>query len=182
QLENATKKKIQGSRKIKARFLTAANLCEEFNHKDMEQQVQEQNTKEKEKKKEAETAERTLHVADDALHCNFSGRLASFKKDDLRALAITLSLSDKGTNAELLSHINDCFKENQELQKNSRFSGLFTHEGSSGHWHTHNAHRHRQQHHSPAMPVLCRAPTMNASTPPINFGDHGPHPTPPVNY
>ncbi|KAH9983057.1 hypothetical protein BJV74DRAFT_777897, partial [Russula compacta] len=97
-------------------------------------------------------------------------------------LAIALSLSDKGTNAELLSCINDCFKENQELQKNSRFSGLFTHKGSSGHWNTHNAHGHGQQHHSLAMPVLGQAPTMNASTPPINFGDRGPHPTPPVNY
>ena len=90
----------------------AANLCKEFNCKDAEQQVQEQITKDKEKKKEDETAEWTLCVADDALNHNFSGQLALFKKDDLWALAITLSLSDKGTNAELLSCINNCFKSN----------------------------------------------------------------------
>ena len=31
-------------------------------------------------------------------------------------------------------------------------------------------------------PVPGQAPAMNASTPPINFGDHRPHPTPPINY
>ena len=171
---------MQGSRKIKAHFLTSANLCNKFNHKDAEWQVQEQITKDKERKKEAETAEQSLCVADDAFNCNFSGRLALFKKDDLQALAIALSISDKGTNAELLSHINDCFKSNQELQNNSRFSGLFNHEGSSGHWNMHNTHGHDQDH-SPAMPVPGWAPAMNASTPPINFGDHRPHPAPPIN-
>ena len=31
-------------------------------------------------------------------------------------------------------------------------------------------------------PVPGRAPATNASTPPVNFGDPGPHLTPPISY
>ena len=112
QLENATKKKERGSKKIKARFLTGANLRAEFERLDAERQEQELVAAEKEKQKEAENAERAVRVADDALNRDFTGRLTSYKKDDLRALAIALSISDKGTNVELLSRIEDCFKTN----------------------------------------------------------------------
>ena len=50
----------------------------------------------------------------------------SYKKDDLQALAIALSISDKCTNSELLSRIEDCFKTNTNLKNDSRFSGLFS--------------------------------------------------------
>ncbi|KAI0004650.1 hypothetical protein BJV74DRAFT_763261, partial [Russula compacta] len=97
-------------------------------------------------------------------------------------LAIALSLSNKGTNAKLLSCINDCFESHPELQKNSRFSGLFTHKGSSGHRNTCNTHGYVQEHPHPALPVLGQASTMNMIPPPINFGDHRSHPIPPINY
>jgi hypothetical protein len=126
QFENATKKKERGSKKIKARFLTGANLRAEFERQDAERREQEHVAAEKEKQKEAESAERAQRVAADALNRDFAGRLTSYKKDDLRALAIALSISDKGTNAELLSRIEDCFKTNHNLKNNSRFSGLFS--------------------------------------------------------
>ena len=126
QLENATKKKERGSKKIKARFLTGANLRAEFERQDAERREQEHVAAEKGRQKEAETAERAQRVADDALNRDFSGRLTSYKKDDLRALAIALSISDKGTNGELVSRIEDCFKTNPNLKNNSRFSGLFS--------------------------------------------------------
>jgi hypothetical protein len=55
----------------------------------------------------------------------FIGQLLSYKKGDLRALAIALALSDKGTNAELLSWIKDHLDQHLGLQSNQRFSGLF---------------------------------------------------------
>ncbi len=55
----------------------------------------------------------------------FTGRIASFRKDDLRALALALSISDKGTNAELLTRIQDFFDTHPDLKLNSRFSSLF---------------------------------------------------------
>lgn len=49
----------------------------------------------------------------------------SYKKDDLKTLTIALSLSDKGTNSELLFCINNYFKVYSDLHNNSRFSGIF---------------------------------------------------------
>ena len=80
---------------------------------------------EKEKRKEAEDAENTHQIAEDALNRDFTGRMAAYKKCDLRALAVALSLSDKGTNAELQSRIQNRFEESPDLKRNSRFSGLF---------------------------------------------------------
>ena len=51
--------------------------------------------------------------------------MAAYKKCDLWALAVALSISDKGTNAELLTHIQNTFKETPDLKWNSQFSGLF---------------------------------------------------------
>jgi hypothetical protein len=55
----------------------------------------------------------------------FIGRLSSYKKGDLWALAIALVLSDKGTNTELISQIKDHLDQHPELQSNQRFFGLF---------------------------------------------------------
>ena len=102
------------------------NLRAEFEHQDAEQWEQEHMAAEKEKQKEAETAECAQCVADDALNWDLAGCPMSYKKDDLRALAIALSISDKCTNSELLSRIEDCFKTNTNLKNDSRFSGLFS--------------------------------------------------------
>jgi hypothetical protein len=55
----------------------------------------------------------------------FIGQISSYKKGDLHALAVALVLSDKGTNAELMSRIKDHLDQHPELQSNQRFSGLF---------------------------------------------------------
>jgi septal ring factor EnvC (AmiA/AmiB activator) len=57
QLQNVMKKKERGSKKIKARFLTARGLQAEFEQEDAEQQEQEHVTAEKNKQKEAMNAE-----------------------------------------------------------------------------------------------------------------------------
>ncbi len=88
---------------MKACFLTSADLREEFKHEDAKWHDQEHTAVEKEKQKEADTAQHAIHVADDALNRVFSGCLASYKKGNLRALALAPSLSNKCTNAELLS-------------------------------------------------------------------------------
>lgn len=51
--------------------------------------------------------------------------MAGYKKCNLWALAVALSISDKGTNNELLSCTQNCFEENPDLKQNSQFSGLF---------------------------------------------------------
>ena len=45
--------------------------------------------------------------------------MARYKKCDLQALAVALSISDKGTNSELLTHIQNTFEENPDLKWNS---------------------------------------------------------------
>ena len=79
----------------------------------------------KEKEKEAETSERNRRVVADALDGNFPGQMSAYKKDDHRALAWALGLSDKGTDNELTVQTEEAFKTHLGLQKNSRFSGLF---------------------------------------------------------
>ena len=80
----------------------------------------------------------------------------SYKKGDLRALALALSISDKGTNSELLSRIDDCFHAKPDLKINSRFSGLFSKQRkTSDHWpgtqrHAHGPQSRQQLSHTPA--------------------------------
>jgi hypothetical protein len=106
-LINATKQKERGSKKIKARFVTSRGLRSEFNQEEAERQEREHAAAEKDKQKEAENVEHARQIADDALNRDFTGRMAAYKKVDLRGLAIAVGVSDKGTNAELLAWIED---------------------------------------------------------------------------
>jgi hypothetical protein len=125
QLQNAMKKKERGSKKIKARFLTSRDLRAEFEQEDAERQEQEHVTAEKNKQKEAMNAESARRVADDAANRAFSGRISSYKKDDLRALALALGLSDEGGKKDLTTWIEEKFASEPDLKKNMRFLGLF---------------------------------------------------------
>jgi hypothetical protein len=62
---------------------------------------------------------------EDGMNRIFISQLSSYKKGDLRTLAVALALSDKGTNAELMSQIKAHLDQHLELQSNQRFSGLF---------------------------------------------------------
>ncbi|KAH9015544.1 hypothetical protein EDB85DRAFT_1898662 [Lactarius pseudohatsudake] len=126
QLINATRAKEHHSKKIKAHFVTSRDLRLEFDQEEVERKEREHAAAEKDKKKEAENVAQALQITDDALNRDFMGRLATYKKDDLRALAIAISVSDKGTNSELQARILDHFQRQPDLQRNSRFSGLFT--------------------------------------------------------
>ena len=124
-----TKTRERGSKKIKAHFVTSRSLHLEFEQEEAERQEREQMAAEKEKRKEAEDAENTRQIVEDALNRDFTGRMAAYKKQDkkcdLQALAVALSLSDKGTNAELQSRIQSRFEESPDPKQNSQFSGLF---------------------------------------------------------
>ena len=124
-LINARKMRERGSKKIKAHFVTSRGLRLEFNQEEAERQERDQAAAEKDKKKEAEDAEHAWQIADDALNRDFTGRMAAYKKNNLRALAIAIGASDKGTNAELIARIEGHFEQHPDLQHNSRFSGLF---------------------------------------------------------
>jgi hypothetical protein len=125
QLQNATKKKERGSKKIKARFLTSKNLRSEFEREDAERQEREQLTAEKNKQKEVLNAESARQVADDAVNRTFDGRIASYKKNDLRGLALSLCVSDKGDKKDIKARIEEKFASEPDLKKNVRYSGLF---------------------------------------------------------
>lgn len=125
QLQNVTKKKERGSKKIKARFLTARDLRAEFEQEDAERQERERIAAEKDKQKEAANAESARRVADDAANRVFSGRISSYKKDDLRALALALGVSDKDGKKEITARIEEKFTSEPDLKTNMRFSGLF---------------------------------------------------------
>jgi len=124
QLDNATKKKERGSRKIKARWVTSDENRALFEAEEAERIEKEQVAAEKRRQKEAETALHERQVADDALHREFTGRISSYKKNDLQALSIALGISDKGTNVELTTWIRDHFDQHPESWENPRFSGL----------------------------------------------------------
>jgi hypothetical protein len=100
-------------------------LHAEFEREEVERSECECVMAEKEKQKDATTAEREQHIGSDALNRRFNGWISSYKKDDLRALALALSISDKGTNNDLVARIKDAFKTQPNLQKNSRFLGIF---------------------------------------------------------
>ena len=124
-LINVRKTRECGSKKIKAHFVTSKGLRLEFNQEEAERQERNQAAAEKDKKKEAEDAVHAQQIANDALNRDFTGRMAAYKKDDLRALAIAIGVSDKGTNAELIARIEGHFEQHPDLKHNSRFQGLF---------------------------------------------------------
>jgi hypothetical protein len=80
---------------------------------------------ERQRQKDADAAEQDQQVVQDSINRIFIGQISSYKKGDLHALAVALVLSDKGTNAELMSQIKDHLDQHPELQSNQRFSGLF---------------------------------------------------------
>ena len=125
QLDNTKKKRERGSKKVKARFVTSRDLHAQFDQDDAERRERAEAAAERQKQKDADAAEQDQQVIVDSMSRIFVGRLSSYKKGDLRALAVALVLSDKGTNAELLSRIKDHLDQHPELQSNQRFSGLF---------------------------------------------------------
>lgn len=122
--ENNLKDQKQKQRGSKARLVTSRTLRSESDKEEAERHEREHAAAERDKKM-AEDAEHARRIADDALNRVFTGRLGTYKKDDLRALAIAVAVSDKGTNAELLARIEDQFEQYRDLKYNSRFSGIF---------------------------------------------------------
>ncbi|PPQ86166.1 hypothetical protein CVT26_002878 [Gymnopilus dilepis] len=126
QLHNVLKKRERGSsKKIKSRFLTSRNLRAEFDREDAERQERERVAEERNRQKEAANAESARRVAHDAANRYFFGRISSYKKDDLRALALALGVSDEGHNKDIRARIEEKFNSEPDLANNERFAGLF---------------------------------------------------------
>ena len=125
QLDSARKSKERGSTKVKAHFVTSRDLHERFGEEDAALKEHDRIAEERQKQKEVETAEHERCVADHALNRVFTGRMSSYKKNDFRALAIALGLSDKGTNTELSSRIKGHLDQHPDLHSNPRFAGLY---------------------------------------------------------
>ncbi len=70
---------------------------------------------EQQRQKDVDAAEQDHQVMVDGMNWIFAGQLSSYKKGDLRALAIALVLSDKGTNADLMAQIKDHLDQHPEL-------------------------------------------------------------------
>jgi hypothetical protein len=85
----------------------------------------EQAAAEKNRQKEETNAQTARRVADDAANRKFSGRLSSYKKDDLRALALALGLSDQGDKKEITARIEGMFGGTPDLKTNEWYKGLF---------------------------------------------------------
>ena len=111
--------------KVNACFVASRDLRAQFNQRDTELKEREEATAEKLKKKEAEMIAQHCQIVDDALHRTFTGRILTYKKGDLCALAMALGLSQTGTNLELSSRIQAHFDTNKDLQEHPRYSGLF---------------------------------------------------------
>jgi DDE superfamily endonuclease len=125
QLENTKKVRARGSLKTKARFVTSRELRAEFDQEDAQRLERERVAAEKQRVREAGAAKQELQVADDAVNRVFTGKISTYKRGDLRALAIALGIADKGTNADLSSRIKDHLDQHPDLQSNARFSALF---------------------------------------------------------
>ena len=103
QLEHTKKKRERSSKKIKAHFVTSRDLRAQFDQDNVDRQEHADAAAVRQRQKEADAAKQDHQVVEDGMNQTFIGRLLSYKKGDLCALAIALVLSDKGTNAELLS-------------------------------------------------------------------------------
>ena len=115
QLDNTRKKRERGSKKTKARFVTSRDLHTQFDQDDAEHREHAEAAAERQRQKDTNAAEQDQQVVQDSINWIFIGRISSYKKGDLRALAVALALSDKGTNAELMSRIKDHLDQHPEL-------------------------------------------------------------------
>jgi DDE superfamily endonuclease len=131
-LENMTKRMERRSTKTGSRFITSKDMHETFIKEEEERKERERIASEKQKIKQAKNIQHEHQVMQDSLHRSFTGRLSSYKKNDLRALAISLSIDDKGTNSDLLSRINAHFNQHPDLRGNPRYSSLSIGSTASG--------------------------------------------------
>ena len=82
--------------KNKARFITSRLLFSSFEERDAAEVEHERVVSEKAKQKAAQSAAENQKITDDATSCMFVGRINSYKKSDLLALARALHLSEEG--------------------------------------------------------------------------------------
>jgi len=84
QIDNLLKKKLHGSTKVKARFVSLPELREAFEAEEVERQEHEKENAEKEAQKTAEMAARNVRIIVDTASKIFDNPLSSYKlKDDL---------------------------------------------------------------------------------------------------
>ena len=112
---------------------------------------------------------------------NFTGKLKNYKKDDLKAVALALRLSDSGNKYDLSTRIDNHFQVHPADKDNPRFAALF---------HVSTGRGQRQAVTVPPQPSEEQLDEQNDSTAdmPVLLNDsdgpqagpsqHNPHPTP----
>jgi len=186
-LDKATKPRTRGMTKTKARFVTSKALYASFDDREAAQAERERITAEKAKQKAADLAAERARIAEDAVSRIFTGRVRSYKKGDLQALARALHVSEDGTVDILKDRIEEHLTgpEKVQLESNPRFSGLYPKPTQP---------RRRQAHtsHDESLPGVSNNPPMNdeaqlallnqrpSSHPPPQNHHHTPSHSPPL--
>jgi hypothetical protein len=125
QLSN-TRKKRGKSFKSKARFVTLPSMREQHNREREARKQKEDEDAQKQAQKKADEVARNAQVAKDIESRVFDAPVSAYKKkDDLRALAGALGLSQEGNCDDLSTRIKTCLSVTPDLVNDPRFSGLF---------------------------------------------------------
>jgi hypothetical protein len=136
QLENQSKKKTQGSTKIKVQFLTLSEMRDAFDAQERACIEEEKQAADKAAKIAAEKAAHTAQINKDIISRVFGDPISSYKwKTDLVTIAGVFRLATEGTVVKLTGWVKGHMALHPEHADNSRFAGLYANSGQS-----HNQH------------------------------------------
>ncbi|KAI0276873.1 hypothetical protein BC826DRAFT_1114014 [Russula brevipes] len=121
------KRKSRRSVKTAARYVTHPALREQWAATQEEKARKEREAAQKEAQKTVDEATRKLQIQEAIKTRIFTDSLSSYKlKDDLIILAGALGLNTTGTVNDLNTQIRSHLSAHPELQRDARFSGLFS--------------------------------------------------------
>ncbi|KIK72593.1 hypothetical protein PAXRUDRAFT_180380 [Paxillus rubicundulus Ve08.2h10] len=180
ELNNVKKKKQPcKSMKLRARFVTAPELKEDFEEAEVEWQEKERSEAAKQAKRKVDDEVRLTQIECDIRSKTFDTLTTFRRKDDYIMLAGALGISKDGTIEELKTRIREYLSDpsHADIAQNSRFAALFN---------ASNKGKTRQARHPPVdqepPPSLVQAAPPSASVgvpaspyptiPPINTHAH----------
>lgn len=131
-------------------------LYASFDDREAAEAERERITAEKAKQKAADLAAECARIAEDAVSRIFTGRVRSYKKSDLQALACALRVSEDGTIDVLKDRIEEHLTgpEKVQLESNPRFSGLYPKP-------TQPRRRQARTSHDESLPGVSNNPPLN---------------------
>ena len=127
QLDSMSKKKSQGTSKIKAQWVALLDLKDAFKAEETAQKEQEQCDINKEAQKQVDDCAHQSQIIKDTVLKFFDRPLSTYKrKDKFIVLAGALELDTTGTVLALKDHIKTHLKSHKDgLMQNPRFMGMF---------------------------------------------------------